>query len=177
LSEQLAPSGKACLFNEIAAGPVGSPNAFRHRLRTSSNKSERITHTVLVPTMINLLTQFAEVKKFDLGSIEFLAYGGSPMAPELIREARLTAEELIAHCRQTLASYKVPRRVEFSQAELPKSGSGKVLKRALGERFWAHADSEPWAETFCEFEIDGLESTDVHRPAFGRNEAYRAGKT
>ena len=50
--------------------------------------------------------------------------------------ATLTAEELIAYCRRFLANYKVPRRVEFSETELPKSGSGKILKRILRERFW-----------------------------------------
>jgi long-chain acyl-CoA synthetase len=48
----------------------------------------------------------------------------------------LSADELIAHCRRSLANYKVPRRVELSDAELPKSGSGKILKRILRERFW-----------------------------------------
>jgi long-chain acyl-CoA synthetase len=52
--------------------------------------------------------------------------------------AALSVEELIAHCRRSLASYKIPRRVEFSDLELPKTGSGKILKRALRERFWAH---------------------------------------
>jgi long-chain acyl-CoA synthetase len=263
---------------------------------------ERVSHTVLVPTMINLLTQFTEVKKYDLSSLEVLAYGGSPMAPDLIRHARqllphvklvqvyglsesgflaglqdqehtdkrllscgrpcpgidlqatddsgkrvevgkpgelvarganimreywnnpaettiafrdgcfrtgdigyqdsegyfyildrakdmivtggenvysgeveaviyahpavreaavfgipdpkwgevvmacvvlkpgstLTVDDLIAFCRQSLASYKIPRRVEFSETELPKSGSGKILKRVLRERFWVH---------------------------------------
>jgi len=47
----------------------------------------------------------------------------------------LSADDLIAHCRRSLANYKVPRRVEFSQTELPKSGSGKILKRILRERF------------------------------------------
>ncbi len=50
----------------------------------------------------------------------------------------LTADELIAHCRQSLANYKVPRRVEFSEIELPKSGSGKILKRILRDRFWTN---------------------------------------
>jgi long-chain acyl-CoA synthetase len=263
---------------------------------------EHVSHTVLVPTMINLLTQSPEAKKYNLSSLEVLAYGGSPMAPELIRRTRellpnlklvqvyglsetgfltglqdeehtddrllscgrpclgvdvqvvdesgkqvqagchgelvarganvmrgywnnpeetalafrdglfrtgdvgyqdaagyfyimdrlkdmivtggenvysgeveaiiyehpavreaavfgipdpgwgeivmacvvltpgsaLTVNELISHCRQSLANYKVPRRVEFSETELPKSGSGKVLKRTLRERFWAH---------------------------------------
>jgi len=50
----------------------------------------------------------------------------------------LTVEDLIAYCRRSLASYKVPRRVEFSDADLPKSGSGKILKRVLRERFWTN---------------------------------------
>jgi len=262
---------------------------------------ERVTHTVLVPTMINLLTQYADLNTYDLGSLEVLGYGGSPMAPELVHRTRqvlphvklvqvyglsetgfltglqdhehtearllscgrpcpgvdlrvvdewgqelatgnsgeivtrganvmgeywkdpqdtlaafrngmfrtgdvgyqdadgylyiqdrlkdmivsggenvysgeveavlyahpgvreaavfgvpdpkwgelvmacvvlkpghtLTVEDLIAHCRRSLASYKVPRRVELSDTDLPKSGSGKILKRVLRERFWA----------------------------------------
>jgi len=50
------------------------------------------------------------------------------------------ADELIAHCRRFLAGYKIPRRIEFSAGELPKSGSGKILKRALRERFWVHQE-------------------------------------
>jgi acyl-CoA synthetase (AMP-forming)/AMP-acid ligase II len=54
----------------------------------------------------------------------------------------LSANDLASHGRQFLANYKIPRRVEFSDAELAKSGSGKILKRILRERFWAH---EKWA--------------------------------
>ena len=48
----------------------------------------------------------------------------------------LTSDELIAFCRRSLASYKVPRRLEFSETDLPKSSSGKVLKKNLRESFW-----------------------------------------
>jgi len=48
----------------------------------------------------------------------------------------LNADDLVSHCRQSLASYKVPRRIEFVDSELPKSGSGKILKRTLRDRFW-----------------------------------------
>lgn len=44
----------------------------------------------------------------------------------------LTAEMLIAHCRQQLTGYKVPRHVEF-RADLPKTNVGKILRRALKE--------------------------------------------
>jgi len=52
----------------------------------------------------------------------------------------LTVDDLIAFCRKSLASYKIPRRVEFSGTELPKSGSGKILKRLLREQFWVHQE-------------------------------------
>jgi len=265
-------------------------------------EQEHVTHTVLVPTMINLLTQFPDAKKHNLSSVLVLAYGGSPMAPELVHRTRdllpnvkliqvyglsetgfltglkdhehtedklmscgrpcpgvdlqvtdtsgkqvepgqtgelivrganvmcgywnnpeesaqafrdgffrtgdigrqdsagyfyildrlkdmivtggenvysgeveaviyghpavrevaifgvpdpqwgeivmacvvlktgetLTVDDLIAFCRRSLASYKLPRRVEFSETDLPKSSSGKVLKKTLRERFWMH---------------------------------------
>jgi long-chain acyl-CoA synthetase len=265
-------------------------------------EQEHVTHTVLVPTMINLLTQLPDARKYDLSSLQVLAYGGSPMAPELVHRTRallpkvkliqvyglsetgfltglqdeehtedkltscgrpgpgvdlhvtdasgnqvepgqtgeltarganvmrgywnrpeetaeafrdgffrtgdigrqdtagyfyildrlkdmivtggenvysgeveaviyehpavsevavfgmpdpqwgelvmacvvpksgvtLTADGLIAFCRRSLASYKLPRRVEFSETDLPKNSSGKVLKRNLRERFWTH---------------------------------------
>jgi acyl-CoA synthetase (AMP-forming)/AMP-acid ligase II len=50
--------------------------------------SERINYTILVPTMMNLLMEFAENNPCDLSSVELLAYGGSPAAPELIRRTR-----------------------------------------------------------------------------------------
>jgi long-chain acyl-CoA synthetase len=40
------------------------------------------------------------------------------------------AEEIIAHCRETLAAYKIPKIIEFID-ELPKSAVGKVLRREL----------------------------------------------
>src|SRR6476469_281844 len=51
-------------------------------------QSERVTHTVLVPTMINMLTLFPDLKKYDLTSLKHLGYGGSPMAPELVHRTR-----------------------------------------------------------------------------------------
>ncbi|MGC9952021.1 MAG: AMP-binding protein [Bryobacteraceae bacterium] len=291
----------------FAAAAFGACQATMPRFNTSSFceavAKERISYTVLVPTMINLLLQFVENNPCDLSSLEVLAYGGSPMAPELIRRTRrllpnaklvqvyglsetgfltglqdnehtddrltscgrpcpgievqvtdesgnsaktgkkgelvargsnvmrgywnneretaatfrngffrtgdvgyqdrdgfvylldrqkdmivtggenvycgeveavilnhpavrevavfgipdpqwgevvaalvvlkpgvpLTVDALIQHCRQSLANYKVPRHVEFSEADLPKGGSGKILKRLLRERYWSGA--------------------------------------
>ncbi|PWB40599.1 MAG: long-chain-fatty-acid--CoA ligase [Rhodocyclales bacterium] len=49
------------------------------------------------------------------------------------KDPALTAGALIAHCRESLTAYKVPRLVEFID-ELPKSNVGKVLRRELRER-------------------------------------------
>ena len=43
-----------------------------------------------------------------------------------------TAAEILEHCRQDLAKFKVPKRVEFRK-ELPKTLVGKVLRRVLLE--------------------------------------------
>ena len=47
--------------------------------------------------------------------------------------AHTTEQEIIGWCRENMAVYKVPRKVQFVQA-LPKSGSGKVMWRLLQER-------------------------------------------
>jgi long-chain acyl-CoA synthetase len=51
--------------------------------------------------------------------------------------ASATEEEIIAYCRSRIAHFKVPRSVDFYEGALPKSGSGKILKRELREKYWA----------------------------------------
>ena len=48
---------------------------------------------------------------------------------------RASEEEIIAFCKQDLASYKKPRSVEFRE-ELPKNPTGKILKRLLRDGYW-----------------------------------------
>jgi acyl-CoA synthetase (AMP-forming)/AMP-acid ligase II len=64
---------------------------------------------------------------------------GELVAASVVRKSgkSLNKDELIAHCRRSLANYKIPRRIELLDTELPKSGAGKILKRLLRERFWA----------------------------------------
>jgi long-chain acyl-CoA synthetase len=47
------------------------------------------------------------------------------------RDETLTAEQVLAHCRQNLTAYKVPKFVEFRTEPLPKSNIGKTLRREL----------------------------------------------
>jgi long-chain acyl-CoA synthetase len=50
--------------------------------------------------------------------------------------AEATPAGLIDFCRHRLASYKIPRSVEIIEGELPKGGTGKILKKQLRERYW-----------------------------------------
>jgi acyl-CoA synthetase (AMP-forming)/AMP-acid ligase II len=49
--------------------------------------------------------------------------------------AELDADAVVAACTERLANYKKPRAVEFVD-ELPKTGSGKVMRRAIRDRYW-----------------------------------------
>ena len=48
------------------------------------------------------------------------------------KDESLTEEEVIAHCRENLTAYKIPRYVEFRK-DLPKTNVGKILRRELKE--------------------------------------------
>jgi acyl-CoA synthetase (AMP-forming)/AMP-acid ligase II len=50
--------------------------------------------------------------------------------------AFLSAEEIMTFGREHLASYKIPRSVSFIE-EVPRTGSGKILKRQLRAPYWA----------------------------------------
>jgi fatty-acyl-CoA synthase len=59
-------------------------------------------------------------------------WGETPLAfVELRAGTQTTAEELIAHCKALLASYKVPR--EFRFEPIPKTSTGKIQKFQLRE--------------------------------------------
>ncbi|MEL6307974.1 MAG: AMP-binding protein, partial [Chloroflexota bacterium] len=52
----------------------------------------------------------------------------------LAKSASISETDIIAHCKQNLATFKVPLSVEFVD-ELPRNAAGKVLKRTLREQF------------------------------------------
>ncbi|HWC67903.1 MAG TPA: AMP-binding protein [Acidimicrobiales bacterium] len=75
-----------------------------------------------------------EVAVFGTPSEE---WGESVHAVVVLRPgATMTEEDVVAHARQHLAGYKIPRSVTWAD-ELPKTGSGKLLKRELRAPFWA----------------------------------------
>ncbi|XQW83776.1 long-chain-fatty-acid--CoA ligase FadD [Thalassotalea piscium] len=48
----------------------------------------------------------------------------------VVKDPKPTREEIIAHCKEDLTNYKVPKIIEFRD-ELPKSNVGKILRREL----------------------------------------------
>ncbi|MCD2192353.1 AMP-binding protein [Actinomycetospora endophytica] len=48
----------------------------------------------------------------------------------------VSADDLVAHCRLTIAGYKIPRAIDLQADPLPKSGAGKILKRELRDEHW-----------------------------------------
>ncbi|MCC6862002.1 MAG: long-chain-fatty-acid--CoA ligase [Bryobacterales bacterium] len=65
-------------------------------------------------------------------------WGEAPVAFVVAKPGeRLSETELLDFLRERLAAFKLPRAIEFSEAPLPKTGTGKIMKRALREKFWA----------------------------------------
>jgi len=84
------------------------------------------------------ISEISEVKEAAVFGIPDEKWGELVAAAVVLRPGtKLSAEELQLCCRTRIASYKVPRHIEFMTEELPKSGSGKILKRVLREKHWA----------------------------------------
>jgi len=63
-------------------------------------------------------------------------WGEVPKALVVLKPNLQASEtELLGHCRARLAHYKCPRSVEFLE-RLPRTGTGKVLKRDLRKKYW-----------------------------------------
>jgi long-chain acyl-CoA synthetase len=61
---------------------------------------------------------------------------GEAVAAVAVTRSPVTPEELRRHCRDLIASFKVPKRIDVIDEPLPKSAAGKILKRELREPFW-----------------------------------------
>jgi fatty-acyl-CoA synthase len=85
------------------------------------------------PEVEHVLYEHSAVLEAAVVGVPDAHWGEVPKAFVVLRAGEsVSAEELIAHCRARLATYKAPKHVEFI-AVLPRNPSGKVLKRALRE--------------------------------------------
>ena len=56
---------------------------------------------------------------------------GEMVAAWVVAEGPLDWDELLAHCRRHLAPYKIPKQFERTAEPLPRTASGKLLRREL----------------------------------------------
>src|SRR4051794_39091714 len=66
---------------------------------------------------------------------------GEAVHAVVVPRCTVTEEELVTFCREAIAGYKVPKRIELRDEPLPKSGAGKVLKRDLRAPYWDGRES------------------------------------
>lgn len=65
-------------------------------------------------------------------------WGEIPAAFVVLKPGQaLTAEQLCEFLAGRIARFKIPRTFEFLETPLPKTGTGKIVKRELREMFWA----------------------------------------
>ena len=88
--------------------------------------------------------------------------------------ANLTVPEVVAFCRQKLASFKVPRLIEFRE-ELPKTMVGKVLRRILREEELQKSDTEQDKEQLVPEETS-KEEVSAPEAGIGEKEAKTQGE-
>ncbi len=84
----------------------------------------------------NALATHHAVEEVAVFGVPDPRWGEAVYAVVFVR-GQVTADELVAHCRQRIARFKVPRCVELRTEPLPKSAAGKILKRDLREPHWA----------------------------------------
>ena len=81
-----------------------------------------------VERVLGRLEAIAEVAVIGVADI---TYGEALFAVCVLRQGKsLTVDEIIEHCRDDLAGYKIPRQMAIIEA-LPRNASGKVLKKEL----------------------------------------------
>ena len=83
----------------------------------------------------NTLQEHPAVREVAVVGVPDEKWGEAVKAVVAVEPGReVTAEELIAFCKERIAGYKCPRSVDFVD-ELPKSTVGKILRREVRNRY------------------------------------------
>jgi long-chain acyl-CoA synthetase len=125
-------------------GDLGYADANSHIFLVDRAKDMIVTggENVYCSEVENALYDHPDVLEATVFGIPDPRWGEAVYAIIVPRGEWLTSEALLAHCRERIAGYKVPKRIELRTEPLPKSGAGKVLKRALREPFWAGREAK-----------------------------------
>ncbi len=86
-----------------------------------------------VESVISLIPDVLDVAVIGIPDAE---WGEAVHALVILKAgASVTEQDIIRHCKDRIADYKCPRRVEF-RTEFPLSAAGKTLKMDLRQPFW-----------------------------------------
>jgi fatty-acyl-CoA synthase len=84
----------------------------------------------------NVLYQFPKILEAAVFGVPDEKWGEAVHAAVVLKEnQKSTEEEIIRFCKEHLASYKAPKSITFLDL-LPRTGSGKLFKKALRDPFW-----------------------------------------
>jgi len=90
----------------------------------------------------NVLYQHPKVLEAAVFGIPHEKWGEAVHAAVVLKPGEVaTEEEIIAFCKERLAHYKAPKAITFLP-ELPRTGSGKIYKKGLRDRFWQDRDRQ-----------------------------------
>jgi acyl-CoA synthetase (AMP-forming)/AMP-acid ligase II len=85
----------------------------------------------------DLLTAHPGIAEAAVIGIPDEKWGEAVHAVLVASDPTVDSDTVLAYAREHLAGYKRPKSVEFTDA-LPKTSYGKVAKRELRDRYWAH---------------------------------------
>jgi fatty-acyl-CoA synthase len=128
--------GKEVIDGLYSSGDVGHIDS-EGRLFIDGRDDEMIVsggENVFPREVEDLLADHDAVEEVAVIGVEDAEFGQRLKAFVVIRGGiEISAQDLTAHVKAHLASYKAPREVEFLD-ELPRNATGKVLKRELHAR-------------------------------------------
>lgn len=123
-------------------GDVGRVDSEGHLFLVDRSKDMIVTggENVYSTEVEDVIASHPAVAEVAVIGVPSERWGEAVHAVVVLRSA-VGVDELIEHCRATIAGYKVPKSIEITEDPLPKSSAGKVLKRTLREPHWAGRDS------------------------------------
>ena len=90
----------------------------------------------------NILYQHPRILEAAVFGIPDSIWGEAVQATVVLKSGeKATAEEIIRFCKDHLAHYKAPKGITFME-QLPRTGSGKLYKKALRDPYWGKQDKK-----------------------------------